>query len=262
MKPVLRLAVASIALAASVGAADQHIFPGDSVPATSLSARDERGVVEYHVKSVVHPTGTIKVLTFTRAAGGVLHPIGDETELYVLEGTATVGVGGVPTAVKAGDAVSRPDGVLRGDGDARIIAWTVGSAVAAPTPMVVRAEDVTGQMTAEWNEGGKVIRTATTAETEAKAPLDAKRLFSRRYNFDGNSIRVAKLLKGGSRAPAKMTADSLIYVTGGPLRFRQGDEVAVVNAGDFIREEAGMTHVWDQLEDGGFITTTGIAPGK
>lgn len=56
------------------------------------------------------------------------------------------------------------------------------------------------------------------------------------------------------------TADSLIYVTDGHVRFRRGDEVAEVRAGDFIREEAGMTHVWDQLEDSGFITTTGFAP--
>jgi quercetin dioxygenase-like cupin family protein len=192
----------------------------------------------------------------------VLHPIGDETQLYVLEGAATVGVGGAPTSIRAGDAVSRPDGMLRGDGDATLIAWTVGSAVAAPRPMVVRAEDVTAQMTAEWMEGDTVVRTATTAETEGKAPADAKRLLSRRYTFDGNSIRVAKLLKGGRRAPATMTADSLIYVTGGPLRFRQGDEEMVVNAGDFIREEAGLTHVWDQLEDGGFVTTTGFASGR
>lgn len=127
--------------------------------------------------------------------------------------------------------------------------------------MVVRAKDVNTETTAEWVQDGKVMRTATSADTNAKAPADAVKLIMRRYNFDGNSIRVVRLVKGGSRQLAKATSDSLIYITGGPVRFHQADEVQEVNAGDFIREETSLSHIWDQLNDGGFVTTTGIPSG-
>lgn len=256
----------------------RHIVPGADVAAAPFATWIEDGTVRtasgadiaaqapaqavrYAVKAVKWPTGTVRVLTFSGSAGGVLHLITDETELYVLSGSAVVDVGGAATPIAAGDAVSRPNGALRNGSqanDAVILAWSVGSTVANPKPMIVRAGDVTAETTAEWLDGDKVMRTATTADTNAKAPAHAVKLISRRYNFDGNSIRVARFVKGGTRQPAKMTADSLIYVTGGPVRFHQADETAIVNAGDFIREEAGLSHVWEQLSDGGFITTTGV----
>ena len=65
-------------------------------------------------------------------------------------------------------------------------------------------------------------------------------------------------------APAKTTTDSLIYVTEGPIIFHQEKEMMEVNPGDFIREEAGLTHIWEQVHDGGFVTTTGfpVVPKK
>ena len=265
-------------------ASTQHIFPGDTIPAIPHATWIESGAIRvavgapavakapatatrYSVKTIVHPTGTIQEIIFTKASGGVFHPIGTLTQLYVLKGSAEVGVGNQMASIKQGDAVSRPSGILRSGAtpeDTTIIAWNVGSSVKNPKPMVIRGEDVTAETTAEWMEGDKVVRTATTADTNAKAPPDAKKLISKRYEFDGNSIRVARMLKGGSRAPALMTADSLIYITHGHLRFHQYgngiDEAREVTSGDFIREQAGMTHIWDQLEDGGFVTTTGIAP--
>ncbi|MSO99167.1 MAG: hypothetical protein EXR11_13285 [Rhodospirillaceae bacterium] len=259
----------------------QHIFPGDAIPAIPHATWIESGVIRvavgapavakapatatrYSVKTIVHPTGTIHEMMFTKTGGGVFHPVGTITQLYVLKGSAEVGVGSQRVQIKQGDAISRPSGILRSQAtpeDTTIIAWSVGSSVKNPKPMVIRGEDVTAETTAEWMEGDKVVR---TADTNAKAPPDAKKLISKRYEFDGNSIRVARMLKGGSRAPALMTADSLIYITHGRLRFHQYgngiDEVREVTSGDFIREQAGMTHIWDQLEDGGFVTTTGIAP--
>ena len=258
--------------------AGKHILSGDTVAAVPHVSWEQDGrlhtaigqtavnqapatAARYEVKAVTWPTGTLRVLTYKD--GGALHPISDETELYVMSGAAEVGVGGQRVSIVAGDAVSRPSGAIQSGkavGETVILAWSVGSTVRDPKPMVARAADVSAETTAEWLEGGQVMRTATTVETNAKAPPDAVKLISRRYNFDGNSIRVARFVKGGSRQLAKMTSDSLIYVTGGPVRFHQADEVQVVNAGDFIREESGLSHIWDQLSDGGFITTTGIAP--
>ena len=281
---VLGLAVALVALpaAAIVAPKDQHIFKGSSIPTEPVAAwevKDQNGTqvmvaqgkdavgkapanaVRYEMKSIEYPSGTIYEYTFKKATGGVLHKIGAETELYVLKGSAEVGVGDKREQLVTGDGVSIPSGALRSYGapeDTVIIAWKVGSSVPNPKPMVVRGKDVKPQMTGEWDENGKVVRSETTEETEKRAPKDARRLLSKRYEFDGNSLRVAHLYKGANRAPAKTTTDSLIYVTEGPIIFHQEKETMEVNPGDFIREEAGLTHIWEQVHDGGFVTTTGF----
>jgi quercetin dioxygenase-like cupin family protein len=258
-----------------------HIFKGSSIPSEPFAeweVKDEHGTrvqlaqgkeavdkapanaVRYEVKTVSYPTGTIREFRFKKATGGVLHMTTVETELYVLKGSAEVGVGKKREKLAAGDGVSMPSGVLRSVGtpeDTVIIAWTVGSSVPNPKAMVVRGKDVKAEMTGEWDEDGKVKRTGTTAETNKQAPKDARRLLSKRYEFDGNSLRVAHLYKGANRSPAKTTTDSLIYVTEGPIIFHQEKEVMEVNPGDFIHEEAGLTHIWEQVHDGGFVTTTG-----
>ncbi len=287
---VLGLIGALVALpaAAIVAPKDQHIFKGSSVPSEPFAeweVKDQNGTrvmiaqgkeavdkapanaARYAVKTIEYPTGTIRVFSFKKATGGVLHMTTVETDIYVLKGSAEIGVGDKREKLVAGDAVSMPSGVLRSYGnaeDTEIVAWTVGSSVPNPKAMVVRGKDVKPQMTGEWDENGKVVRTATTEETEKRAPKDARRLLSKRYNFDGNSIRVAHLYKGANRAPAKTTTDSLIYVTEGPIMFHQEKESMEVNPGDFIREEAGLTHIWEQIHDGGFVTTTGypVVPKK
>ncbi len=266
-----------------------HIFPGDAVKADVFAAwetKDEKGsrvnvaqgkdavakapanAVRYEVRTNVYPTGTIREYKFKKATGGVLHPLTTDTELYVLKGAVEVGVGKKREKLGVGDAVSMPSGALRSVGkgeDTTIISWTVGSSVPNPKAMLIRGKDVKAEMTGEWDENGKVVRTSTTAETNKRAPKDARRLLSKRYEFDGNSIRVAHLYKGANRAPALMTQDSLIYISEGPIVFEQGKDPATtpgekheVNPGDFVREEAGLKHIWHQVHDGGFITTTGF----
>ena len=191
--------------------------------------------VRYRVKEVHWPTARVRVMMFDDATGGVLHPITDETLLYVLEGAATVGVGRETVALTAGDVISFPSGVLRNDGsasDATIITWTAPSLTGESTPTHVKWIDV--------EEGGF-------------GPIKL-----RRYQFPGNSVRAVKLAAGGSTNPNSAKTDSLIYVTGGPMTFHQNGRSFVVNEGDFIREIAGAQHNWTIQADSGFVTTSGL----
>ncbi len=190
--------------------------------------------VTYTAKEVHWPTARVRVLMFDNATGGVLHPITDETLLYVLEGSATVGVGRRTTTLTAGDVVSFPSGALRNAGaasDATIVTWTAPSLTGENTPTHVKWIDV--------EEGGF-------------GPIKL-----RRYQFPGNSVRAVKLAAGGSTNPNSAATDSLIYVTGGPMTFHQNGQSFVVNEGDFIREIAGLEHNWTIQSDSGFVTTSG-----
>src|SRR5262245_29364451 len=105
-------------LAASAASAEtappgKHILAGNTIAAVPHAAWDEGGkirtasgdalakapanAVRYEMKTVIWPTGTVKVLTFKKDAGGVLHALTDEIQLYVMAGAAEVGVGGKPT---------------------------------------------------------------------------------------------------------------------------------------------------------------------
>src|SRR4051812_17295933 len=55
-------------------------------------AKAPKNAVRYEMKKVTFPTGTMRVLKFKKADGGVLHPIGDETEMIVISGAADVTV--------------------------------------------------------------------------------------------------------------------------------------------------------------------------
>ena len=230
---------------------DVYVVPGSSLPSIPMAAWQVGGTVRsaagadvssapanavrYSAKEVHWPTARVRVMAFDDATGGVLHPITDETLLYVLEGAATVGVGRETATLSAGDVVSFPSGALRNAGaatDAKIVTWTAPSLTGENTPTHVRWIDV--------EEGGF-------------GPIKL-----RRYQFPGNSVRAVKLAAGGSTNPNSAATDSLIYVTGGPMTFYQNGREFVVDEGDFIREIAGLQHNWSIQSDSGFVTTSGL----
>jgi quercetin dioxygenase-like cupin family protein len=188
-------------------------------------------------------TGELRVLKFSKATGGVLHQITTETELYVVKGSAMVGVRGVPTAITAGDVVNLPSGVLRSmpgkPEDTVVLAFTVANTERAPQAVLVKGSEV-----------------KLTPQTRGpKVGVGGTKLAVRRYVFDGNSIRVAQLSGRGSTTPYTGGVDVLIYVASGRLKIHVGDEVKEVAAGDVLREQAGKTTFWDVSGPATFIAT-------
>jgi quercetin dioxygenase-like cupin family protein len=196
------------------------------------------GATRYEATIVRWPTATVKVLTFSAATGGVLHPLTDETLLYVLEGQVETTVNGEAVALDTGDVASLPEGAITnidGPADAVVVAWTAPSLTTDATPAAVKAADV--------------------------EPRNMGLLTLQRYEFPGNSVRAVGLGKGLKTNPNSAKTDSMIYVTKGPLQFFQNGEEFIVNRGDFIREVAGATHNWDVTEDSGFVTTSALPVG-
>jgi quercetin dioxygenase-like cupin family protein len=206
---------------------------------TDAVRRAPRKAVKYEAKMVAWPTATVKVLTFRKRDGGVLHPITDEKLLYVLEGSVQATVDGKAETLGAGDVASLPAGALANPGgtaaDAVVVAWTAASLTPGATPAVVRAGSVT--------------------------PQAAGQLTIRRYEFPGNSVRAVGLAKGLKTNPNSAKTDSLIYVTRGPMQFMQDGQQFTVNSGDFLREVAGLMHNWDVTEESGFVTTSALPVG-
>jgi quercetin dioxygenase-like cupin family protein len=231
---------------------DVYVVGGANLPALEMAAWNESGevktatraatadapsnAVKYTAKQVIWPTGRVRIMNFDESHGGVLHPITDETLLYVLSGSAEVGVGGKTASLLAGDVVSFPSGALRNPGgkpsSASIVTWNVPSLTGENTPTHVKGADV-------QEGGGGAIKL-------------------KRYTFPGNSVRAVKLAAGGSTNPNSAKTDSMIYVTGGPMTFYQEGLEFIVDEGDFIREIAGATHNWSIQEDSGFVTTSGL----
>lgn len=206
-------------------------------------AKAPANAVKYTSQAFRFATGDIRVLEFRKATGGVLHQVTTETALYVLEGSAVVNVGGTPTEVRAGDVVSMPSGVIRSRPnaaeDTTLVLHTVFGTPSNRKPAVVRAKD--------------------TPENVAGKPDAAKKsagLALRRYAFDGNSVRVARLTGPGSTPPNNHNTDSLIYILDGPMTLTQGDEKATVNKGDALREVAGLITYWDVPRNGAFLSTS------
>jgi quercetin dioxygenase-like cupin family protein len=196
----------------------------------------------YDSRSFHFPSGQVRVLEFRKASGGVLHQVTTETQLYVVKGSAMVGVGGVPTEIFAGDVVNLPSGVLQGRPgkaeDTTILLYTVHGTPPGARAAVVRGKDV-----------------KAVPVTGDKGGLDGTRVSVKRYPFDGNSIRVARLAGKGRTAPVTPNVDVLIYMLSGRMQITIGDEVKVVAAGDVLREEAGQSTHWDVLEDSSFVAT-------
>lgn len=195
----------------------------------------------YGSKTFKFPSGDIRVLTFKKDQGGVLHQITSETVIYVLKGSAEVGVVGQPTKIAAGDVVSLPSGNLRSQAgaaeDTTIIAFTVGNTEKNPKAAVVRAKDVPEQ--------------ALGADTKA----GAAKVTVRRYAFPGNTVRVANVGGPGKTNPATPKTDVLLYLTSGKATVTIGGETREVAAGDAVREAAGVAMYWDVKETMSFVAT-------
>jgi quercetin dioxygenase-like cupin family protein len=213
----------------------------------------------YQQKTYSFPTGTIRVLEFSASGGGMIHAITSETAIFMLRGSGSVEVAGANVNLDPGDAVNYPSGVLRGSGPATVIAWTVTGTLnnEASRSCILRRADAVVMDSAEWDQGGKRVSARNPAELAA-APVDAIRLSVSRYEFPGNSVRVARNFKGGPTSAKTSELDALIYITSGHMKFTQdGREVEVV-AGDAIREIAGASHFWYRLEDSSFLATSSL----
>jgi quercetin dioxygenase-like cupin family protein len=212
----------------------------------------------YEAREYNFPMGSLRVLTFEKDAGPVIHQITYETELYLLQGSASVGVLGEQVAIIAGDAVFLPSGVLRNDaptGDTVVALFTVSNTAENPQSMVVRGADLEEMRIAQYVRDGEPT-SAVKAEDLAAAPKNSGVFDLKRYVFDGNSIRLAKLHKGGStNAATNSRRDILIYITKGRMRRTENGVAYEVVAGDAIREEFGMSGHWDLLEESEFLAT-------
>ncbi|MBM3513670.1 MAG: DUF861 domain-containing protein [Alphaproteobacteria bacterium] len=267
------LAWASAAMAQSAMAQSLHmpsnVVPGASVKEVSMAewevkqagAAEQTGAriliaagddelknapadaTKYGSKTFKFPSGDIRVLTFKKDQGGVLHQITSETVIYVVKGSAEVGVIGKPTTISAGDVVSLPSGNLRSRAgaaeDTTVVAFTVGHTEKNPKAAVVRAKDTPEQ--------------AITAGP--KAGTDAAKVAVRRYMFPGNTVRVAGVTGPGKTNPATPKADVLLYLTSGKATVTIGGETREVAAGDAVREPAGVEMFWDVKESMSFVAT-------
>lgn len=197
----------------------------------------------YDSQTFRFPAGEVRVLSFRKDRGGVVHQITTEKSIYVVKGSAVVDVAGVATEIAAGDAVHLPGGVLRSRPgkaeDTVVVAYSVRDGAPAPKAAVVRGKDV-----------------KTTAITGgAKSGLGNTKVKVQRYDFDGNSIRAARLTGKGSTEPVVPKVDVLIYLLDGPMQITVGDEVRTVSAGDVLCEVAGKSTHWDVPARGAFIAT-------
>jgi quercetin dioxygenase-like cupin family protein len=206
-------------------------------------ARAPATAIKYDSQTFRFPTGSLRVLTFNKKAGGVLHQITTETQIYVLKGSGVVDVRGVPTEIRAGDVVNLPSGVLRSrkgkPEDTKILAFTVGHTMKDAKATVVRGKDTPDKPLTEGPKSG----------------VDTAKVSVQRYVFDGNSVRVARLKAPGKTSVAKPATDVLIYVASGQMQITVGNEVKEVSAGDVLREEAGLPTFWDVRKDSMFIAT-------
>ena len=213
----------------------------------------------YQQKTYSFPSGSIRMLEFPASGGGMIHAITSETAIFMLQGSGSVEVAGAPVNPDAGDVVSYPSGVLRGSGPATVIAWTVTGMLnnEAARARIVRRADAVVMDSAEWDQGGTRISARTAAELAA-APPAAIRLSVSRYEFPGNSVRVARNFKGGPTSPKTGELDALIYITSGHMKFTQDGREVEVLPGDAIREIAGAPHFWYRLEDSSFVATSSL----
>ena len=219
----------------------------------------------YTQKSYVFPTGSIHVLEFNAANGGMIHAITEETTLYMLKGEGTVEVAGKTVSLNQGDAVSYPSGTLRSDGDGTAVLWIVtGNDIdGEPMPKVVRSTDTTFAQFGYWPnpDGGDRIL-VTTAEELKDAPAHAVRLDMTNYAFDDNGLVVTKNYKSGPTNKSRGDRDALLLITSGKMRWFQDDIDVIAVPGDAIRETAGRYHNWIRMEDSSFlgIGTKPLAP--
>ena len=208
-------------------------------------ARAPANAARYESQTFKFNNGMIRVLTFHKAAGGVLHQITTESQIYVVKGSATIGVAGKVVQIRTGDVVNLPSGVLRSIAgqveDTIVVLYTVRGSDPGAKAVVVRARDTP----------------ASPLSAGPKAGVDNVKVSVQRYAFDGNSIRVARLVGPGKTGVVTPPVDALIYLLSGRMEITIGDEVKIVKAGDAVCEAAGLTTHWDVLEESSFVATNG-----
>lgn len=215
----------------------------------------------YEAKLYNFPSGSLRVLTFKKG-GPVHHQITFETEIYVLQGSVNLvplrGHRDKPMKINAGDALFLPSGILtnpKAKEDVVILQAFVSSTSKAAKKSVVTGRGLAESQTVQWQQDGKDYA-ATKPEEIKAAPANAARFSTRRYVFDGNSIRYATMKKGGRTNLFTPTrSDVLIYIVKGHMRRKEGEQIFEVVAGDAVREKIGNPGYWDILEDSVFIAT-------
>ncbi len=219
----------------------------------------------YEARTFAYPTGTIRVLTWKKGAP-VNHQITFETEIFVVSGSVTVnpirGLPGKPTKLSTGDAMFMPTGTIvnpKPTEETVLLTFLVNTAGPNPKGTIMRAKEAkVGPLRLEWLENGKEMGASAEKPDEMKkAPKDAIRLVTTRYQFDGNSIRYASLKKGAGHTSTydNKRVDVLIYIAKGRLRRKEGDQTVELVAGDTTREKLGNAGWWEAVEDSVFIST-------
>jgi quercetin dioxygenase-like cupin family protein len=255
MKRTFIAAAMATVLAGTSQAADA---PGFHMAGAAVKAEAKAG---YSVKTFAFPPGAIKVISFDNKAPKP-YALADETQFYVLSGAVTTEVGGQAVELAAGDVAHAPKGRIApkaGAGPTVVIAHRVRSAVAEPKPAVIRGAEVPEGLAVQWMQDGKP-QSATTEDAAKAAPPSAGRFYIKRYAFDGNSIRVVNLKKGGRTNTTAYQTNNIIYLTKGRMMRHVGDQAVEVRAGDAIIEQAGTSGYWQIAEDSQFVSTTAIAP--
>ncbi len=221
-----------------------------------------RNASRYEAKTYDFPTGTLRVLRWKKGTP-IIHQIGFATEVFVLEGSATLtplyGIKQADVKMGAGDAFYFPSGTIRNpkpSQDFVIIEAIVGSSTPNPKGGVIRLKDAEPRWTAQWEEGGQ-FKTVTKKEEYAKAPKGAVKYTSKRYIWEGNSMRVSTWEKGGrTSVGTNGRVDVLFYCIKGRLRRTEGKEVFELAAGDCMREVKGYSGFWEPLEaDSAYFAT-------
>ena len=221
----------------------------------------------YEAKSFAYPTGTIRVLTWKKGTP-VMHQVTFETELFVVSGSVTLnpirGLPGKPQKLAAGDALFMPSGTLfnpKTTEDTVLLQYFVSATSKEPKGTIMRLKEAKeGPRRFDWLENGKEMGASSEKPDEMKnVPKDAIQLVTRRYQFEGNSIRYAMLKKGSSAYHTgtydNKRVDVLIYIAKGRMRRKEGNQTVELVAGDTTREMKGNAGWWEVLEDSVFIST-------
>ncbi|MFO1426261.1 MAG: hypothetical protein U1F11_04680 [Steroidobacteraceae bacterium] len=181
-----------------VGAAEQTGARILFAAGAEVVARAPAGAARYDSRTFRFDNGEIRVLTFRQASGGVLHQVTTETQLYVIKGSATVGVGGATVPVHAGDAVNLPSGVIRSIAgqveDTTLLLHTLRTAPGSKAVVLRAADTPAAPLTAGPKAGTENVKVAV-----------------QRFAFGDNSIRVAHLVGLGT-GTVTPPVDALIYL--------------------------------------------------
>ncbi len=176
----------------------------------------------YEAKTYNFPQGALRVMTYKKGAPA-LHLLTFESMIYVLKGSGEVSVRKTPVKLGTGDAMFMPAGAFRNakpDQDMILIQAFVNTKTADPKGAVARGKDI-----------------------KQKGP-------TKRYEFDGNALRIINLKKGAHlQMPTTAPVDVLVYVISGTLHHAQGGQAYDVSAGDAVRIRKGNGSAWDATTD-------------